>query len=260
MKAILFGWDKDVGLMELTYKCYMKLWPGCPLEFRVPINDIKNPDFEYFKTRRNVSLHHCDSHMRDTFIALLDGIEDEEWIYWCISDRYPVALHPDIHKLYKSINEVPNDVSTIKLFYYLRSDRPCNQKFKIEGLDFYEIKAKNPEWGFWLHQFVKCKWFKNIVLHKSIKDYKKPSQDKPIKIKRKLNEIMSNDKSVAPHEDDNLLILGEPSMRKNRLTKNGCEDLNTMKCKLTGRKVSSKSVYWPETKKIKPGYKAIRDL
>ena len=33
--------------------------------------------------------------IKATVLTLLDGLPDDEWIYWCIDDKYPVALDLD---------------------------------------------------------------------------------------------------------------------------------------------------------------------
>ena len=182
-----------------------------------------------------------------------------------------MALHPDIAKLYEIINDdrTPQDIESIRLFLYMfnfKAISELNEKFRVDGFKFYSVPDRiRSSLGFWHHQFVKCKWFKEIVLHESIKDFISPVEcpTNPTKIKLILNRVISKPlkrKVVIPRPKDNLLVLGEPALRENRLTKNGYEDLKTMKCDLTGRNTGRQEVFWPYNKKIKPGYKAIRPL
>src|ERR1019366_5253292 len=97
MNAILFGFDKQFGFLELTYKAYMALWADCPVTFRIPINDRQNANFKFFLDKKNVVLVDTPSPFKQTARALLEGIDDEEWVFWCISDRYPSFL--DVGKI-----------------------------------------------------------------------------------------------------------------------------------------------------------------
>lgn len=260
MKAILFGWDRDVGLMELTYKCYMKLWYNCPLRFRIPINDVKNEDFDYLKKQDNVDLYFCKSPMGDTFEALLSDIDDDEWMFWCIGDRYPVAFHPDIKLVYRAAKRktIPSDIESIKLFFYPGSSGKLDSKLKLEHLIFHtSVPNKKGAIGFWHHQFVKCQWFKNLVFNDAFKKW-----ENPIRAMRNLHKIMRPQmhKSVQPAPEDNLLVLGEPAIRGGKLTMNGYQDLLKTKCKMPDREKVEELIFWPRYQNIKPEYRAIRPL
>ena len=80
-------------------QCYNELWPDHPFTFRIPYQHtdriISSSQREYIKTSKDI---------RDTVLTLLEDIDNEEWIYWCIDDKYPIRLEiQKIEKIYDSI-------------------------------------------------------------------------------------------------------------------------------------------------------------
>ena len=120
MKAIVLSFDKQSGLVELTYKKYMELWPECPLLFRIPYNDTStNKSFKYFKSRENVELVESPVAIRSTMQVLLNDLDDEEWVYWCIDDRYPIDIKSLelINNIYTAVvNGDVDQLNAVKLF------------------------------------------------------------------------------------------------------------------------------------------------
>ena len=93
MKAIILTYDQQIGLAELVYKAYARLWPNCPFDFLIPCNNPDNKLFHrYLAKRDNVTLMPSPPDIRGTMESLLESIEDEEWVYWAIDDRYPIRI------------------------------------------------------------------------------------------------------------------------------------------------------------------------
>ena len=92
MYAIVLTYDRQIVCAELLYKKYMKLWNNCPLTFRIPYNSPRSDSYKYFKSKSNVELVETESSIRETMCGLLNGIDDDEWVYWCMDDRYPYEI------------------------------------------------------------------------------------------------------------------------------------------------------------------------
>jgi len=65
---------------------YNELWPNHPFVFRIPFQELtgtSNDRREYVKTAPEI---------RATALQLIADLDDDEWIYWCVDDKYPIGL------------------------------------------------------------------------------------------------------------------------------------------------------------------------
>ena len=87
MKALVLTCDRYRVITEHMIGQYARLWPGHPFEFQIPYQEDRGEDApgrrRYLRTPRAI---------KATVLALLEGLGDEEWVYWCIDDKYPVRL------------------------------------------------------------------------------------------------------------------------------------------------------------------------
>lgn len=91
MKAILLTYDKQCGLAQLLVKSYeLLLGEYLPFQFLIPCQnkhaytDFSSDNVKFIESKT--------SKIKDSIAVLLDGIDDNEWVFWCIDDRYPVAV------------------------------------------------------------------------------------------------------------------------------------------------------------------------
>ena len=90
MKALVLTCDRYRVITEHMIGQYARWWPGHPFEFWIPYQDERGEDSP--GQRRYVRAPRA---IRATVLTLLDGLDDEEWVYWCIDDKYPVRLDLD---------------------------------------------------------------------------------------------------------------------------------------------------------------------
>lgn len=67
-------------------KAYAKTWPDHPFTFRIPYQSgplVQTPCCTHHQTPKEI---------RETVFALLEGIPDDEWVYWAGDDLYPMWL------------------------------------------------------------------------------------------------------------------------------------------------------------------------
>src|SRR5204862_7574122 len=86
MKAIVLTCDRFRAMTEHMILRYQQLWPDHPFIFRVPYQNLRGtetPRTEYTKTPDQI---------RATVLELIADLDDEEGVYWCIDDKYPIRL------------------------------------------------------------------------------------------------------------------------------------------------------------------------
>lgn len=86
MKAIVLTCDRYRALTEHMIFKYGELWPDHPFVFRIPYQELcgsADNRHQYVKT---------PSEIRATTLQLIADLDDNEWIYWCVDDKYPIEL------------------------------------------------------------------------------------------------------------------------------------------------------------------------
>ena len=93
MKALVLTFDKYRPFAEHMIICYEKLWPNNPFTFRVPYQseEVKEHFEKTFGSK--VEMIKSPSGIVDTMFALSDDLDENEWVYWCMDDRYPMKLN-----------------------------------------------------------------------------------------------------------------------------------------------------------------------
>ena len=86
MKAIVLTYDRYRAVTDHMILKYEELWPDHPFLFRIPYQELGGTATlrrEYIKT---------PSEIRATTLKLIEDLHDNEWIYWCVDDKYPIEL------------------------------------------------------------------------------------------------------------------------------------------------------------------------
>ena len=133
---------------------YEELWPNHPFVFRVPYQELSGhatPTSEYVKT---------PSDLRKTVLRLIADLEDEEWIYWCVDDKYPIQLVLD--KIVDLMTDVlrSSDMSGLLFCRAKALSRRAQETLYPEEHtnSFGEIYLERKGWHqIWIHQFLKIK-------------------------------------------------------------------------------------------------------
>src|SRR5438128_8210158 len=86
IKALVLTWDPNRPIARHMILQYEKLWPSHPFVFHIPYQ--RDPDRDDERTRYIES----PTNIKLTVMRLLRDLDDEEWVYWCMDDRYPVRL------------------------------------------------------------------------------------------------------------------------------------------------------------------------
>ena len=89
IKAIVLTCDRFRAITRHLIFKYDQLWPDHPFVFHIPYQELGGTD-----TQR-VKYFTSPSDIKGTVLHLLAEIDDEEWIYWCVDDKYPIELPTD---------------------------------------------------------------------------------------------------------------------------------------------------------------------
>src|SRR5690606_9760749 len=92
MDAIVLTCDKYAIFTDHMIDCYMRHWPSNPFRFVVPYQQSTALDDKYGEL---VELVRTPSDIKGTMMTLLKRYDDEDWLYWCIDDKYLIELDED---------------------------------------------------------------------------------------------------------------------------------------------------------------------
>ncbi len=205
IKAIVMTCDKYRALTDHMIFKYEQLWPNHPFHFRVPYQELAptmaTDKVEYKKT---------PIHIKSTVLTLLDDLDDEELIYWCIDDKYPIKLDvPRIEKIYQWLTK--EDASAISGVLFCRCRRMWCSEFLtgqavIDDLknDYLERKGYQQ---IWIHQFLRVKVLR--YLFESFPD-EIPFAKSMDKLKKQVTKPSSHRIFVSRQ---NLAVFGESTSR-----------------------------------------------
>lgn len=189
---------------------YEQLWPRHPFVFKVPFQELDVQEPGHLEGVRT------PSDIKGTVLGLLNGMPDDEWIYWCIDDKYSVCL--DTGSIEKILSWLPStssgEVDGV-LFCRCRTfDRPdfvgAGEMTDDQGARYIE---RTDYEQIWIHQFLRVKVLR--FLFESFPD-DIPSAKLMEEMKRRIVKPDSHRIYVV---EKNLSVFGESTTR-GVLTKN----------------------------------------
>ena len=162
MKAIVLTFDRHRAITQHLMLQYQRLWPDHPFRFRIPYQQLRGPNAE------RVEYIESPPEIPATVLRLMEDIEDEEWVYWCSDDKYPIRL---IVEKVKELLNYALTASEISGLLFCRTrvtlDRPelslhPNQRVTPAGDILLERKAW---YQIWIHQFLRAKVLRFLFSH-----------------------------------------------------------------------------------------------
>jgi hypothetical protein len=164
MKAIVLTYDRYHAIADHMLHCYKELWPDNPFTFIIPYQ--KYPEHLKVKYNDKIQLVNSDKSIQETMKSLLSELDNEEWIYWCMDDRYPIQL--DVEKINNIISLIKNsdiDIDGVSHTYSLK-DRSVRFRYlwQYKFTDKFDNKfyRKKHYGSIWSHQFLKAKVLKKF--------------------------------------------------------------------------------------------------
>jgi hypothetical protein len=162
IRAIVLTCDRYRAITEHMIFQYDRLWPDHPFVFHVPYQELRGIDTERVKYLT------APSEIKGTVLHLLAEIDDEEWIYWCVDDKYPIQLTTD-----KIASLIAHAVRSPKVDGLLFCR--CRATLNDPRLTLYPRKIKNPfgdvyferkAWfQIWIHQILRAKVLRYLFTH-----------------------------------------------------------------------------------------------
>ncbi|MGI9113543.1 MAG: hypothetical protein ACR2FX_00650 [Chthoniobacterales bacterium] len=164
MKAIVLSWDRHRVVTQHMIRQYARLWPDHPFRFRIPFQTLATADNEreqYIQTPPDIP---------GTVLQLMHDLEDEEWIYWCADDKYPIQLVTQkFTTLFNYVREQP-DISGLLCCR-------CRVTLEKPELSLLPGKRATPDgdvllerrkwYQIWIHQFLRVKVLRYFFTHMS---------------------------------------------------------------------------------------------
>ena len=162
MKALVLTFDKYKPFASHMIMCYEQLWPNHPFTFRVPYQNEEVKDFFEQTYGSKVEMIKSPSGIVDTMFALSDDLDENEWVYWCMDDRYPIKM--DINEVEKCYSYIGSGYSkTIDGLMFCNNPKiwlPENtywKKWKIKTDERQTYYRRKNYTMIWNHQFLRVK-------------------------------------------------------------------------------------------------------
>lgn len=162
MKALVLTFDKYKPFAQHMIMCYEELWPNNPFTFRIPYqsDEVKKDYLQKFGDR--VELIKSPSGIVDTMFALSDDLPEDEWVYWCMDDRYPMEISiGGIEKCKRYIESIKGkDIDGLMFCNNPRIWLPKNNygcRFKIRTKERQTYYRRKNYTMIWNHQFLRVR-------------------------------------------------------------------------------------------------------
>jgi len=154
IKAIVLTCDRYRAITRHVIFHYDRLWPDHPFVFHVPYQELGGTD-----TKR-VKYIPSPSDIKGTILHLLAEIDDEEWIYWCPDDKYPIELV--VNKIVDLVSDIVRSADMSGLLFcrsnalLRRPEATLHPQPKINS--FGDVYLERKGWHqIWIHQFLRVK-------------------------------------------------------------------------------------------------------
>lgn len=150
---------------------YEKEWSSNPFTFRIPWN-TKYPEIIDNHFHNKIELIKTGIRFKETFHRLTQDLDDDEWIYWCIDDKYVISIEE--HKANRVLNFVKSvkdpDIISVCFHFVREIKKTANHiqkkgsgvQIHFEGLKFIEHRSYINNW---LHQFFRVKALREFWSH-----------------------------------------------------------------------------------------------
>ena len=247
MKAIVLSYDRNLIFVDHMIQTYQRIWPENPFVFKIPFNNTFPNDLKD-KYGDKVEIVKTDPSIKKSVLTLLEDLDDEEWIYWCIDDKYLIDLLVNpVEEILKWIPLIRDPkIAGISFARARRLNKPENLFvndiiYSSSGQPFIRRKFY---YQIWLHQILKVK-----VLRLLFQGF----PDEPFKAK-----MMDHFINGLPIDDDiklyvskkNHVVFGE-STERGKVTKSIVASLKKYNLKLPEElEISNRSITIGQIPKI----------
>src|SRR5437016_4313029 len=159
MKAVVLTCDRYRAITEHMILQYEKVWPNHPFVFRIPYQNLGGAAtgrMEFLKTPESI---------QETVLQLIADLDDDEWIYWCMDDKYPIQfVLPKINQLMTEVIRSPD----ISGFLFCRGkallQKPEVTLYPEERRNALgDVYLERKGWHqIWIHQLLRVKVLRHL--------------------------------------------------------------------------------------------------
>lgn len=216
MKAIVLTCDKYHLIADHMISRYLALWPENPFHFRIPYQNYPTDLMKKYGDR--IELVKTEKAIKATVLQLLSDFDDDDWVFWCMDDRYPIEIDSAAaNDVYQSVQR-QNDERVAGMLYvhWLQwgavENRLDQRDFVITMGGRKFLRRRNFRM-IWMHQYLRVRTLR--FLFGAFPDVLKSAKEMDY-IKDSLT-IPAGDRLYAC--DDCIVVYGESTTR-GYLTKN----------------------------------------
>ncbi len=222
MKAIVLTYDRHHAIAQHLIWQYERLWPDHPFRFRIPFQKQRG------ENGARVEYLHSPPEIAPTVLRLIADLGDDEWVYWCSDDKYPVQLVVDKVKELLAYVQTASELSGL-LFCRTRVtlDQPelsllPGKTLASTGDRLLERKAW---YQIWIHQFLRVKVLRYLF------------SELPAQVpSAKALDLLKNQVAKPEHyhlyvTEKNFAVFGE-STKRGRITRNCLESISQTEIEL----------------------------
>jgi hypothetical protein len=154
LPAIVLSCDRYHPFAQHMIACYDLVWPSHPFTFHVPYQDGPLEGARVFAQRTGGAI-------RATVLGLIDDLDDEMWVYWCIDDRYPIRLiQPEVERVTEAV--LTDRLPAVDGLLFCRRGNMWRPEHlfgdeRREGPDGVKLLRRRDYSQIWLHQFLRVK-------------------------------------------------------------------------------------------------------
>lgn len=164
--AIVMTCQRYVPITEHMIDRYDAAWPGHPFEFRVPDGAAARA-IEPRHRGRVVLVPTGEGEGRGRFraavLGLLEGVADDDWVYWCIDDKYVAWIDRHLVEAVTAILPTVADTAVSGLSFArvrrLARGGEERERWHAGGLAF---DRRSDYRQIWLHQFLRAKVLRRL--------------------------------------------------------------------------------------------------
>lgn len=166
LPAIVLTCQRHVPFAEHLVDAYEQRWPNHPLVFRIPDGSAARGVAERHPDRvQLISTAEGEGRgrFRDTVLDLVGDLDDDDWVFWCIDDKYPIRLDvPRLDAVVAALGRSPH-IDGFAICRPPSSDRPADpdptDTVEAAGLVWHRRTSYRK---IWLHQFLRVKVLRHL--------------------------------------------------------------------------------------------------
>lgn len=156
MRAIVLSCDRYAPMAAHMVRTYRTLWPDHPFVFRIPFQEAPWPDAWRDPA---IELVRSPGPIVATMETLLRDLPDDEWVYWCIDDKWLMDIDVvAVERLHRWLAAGDDPAVSGLIFCRCRmllDDGHVSAEGGTTTPDGEALLRRLDYFQFWIHQYVR---------------------------------------------------------------------------------------------------------